>query len=141
MIRLVWSTICVRPIVDHITQIGTTWLEFYILHTLAGGTAAHQPSDKRHLKVRFVHDCAQFRHRSKRLFAYSASEASHMLIPYAVTNAAFAQPLAHYGLFGKLPMLNMRLAPSQEQSWQLHAALCSFGCKLKGKLRPRILVA
>ena len=64
-----------------------------------------------------------------------------MLLPFAVVNPDHCQPLANYGIVGKLPKLKFRVALNRHRAWQMHAALCSFGGNLKGELIPLKLQA
>ena len=136
MVRLFWCRLEALRIEDHQTRCLVTWLELFILFSLQGGSAAFQPEARKHLKVQFQHDFANFRARSKQLFRYAAQDSANLVIPFAVVNPEHSQPLAAYGLVGKLPKLNFRLALSACRAWELHAALCSFGCTLEWQAHP-----
>ena len=89
-----------------------------------------------HLRVKFSIEFARFKALSRALFKHATDDSSNLLSPMLHRAMQHMQPLSHYGILGKHPMLPFALCTSREMAWLLHTALCSFGGPLKQKSPP-----
>ena len=131
-VRIFWQRLRVVPI-DVATGVGITWLELHALFSLRGGNAIGKPSAAMdHLRQTHAARYKAFIRRSKQLFAFADSATQPLLKPHLLRHAGNRQPLARYGLLGNFSQLPFQLQLGDQL---LHAALCSYGGKVRSAER------
>ena len=125
-----WTSIRLQPVVDMVSDYGTTWLELYAFRTLRGGsistkqgegTAGHRP--------RFNMLYKAFIRQSKFMLQFADLESRQL-----VRNLANRErPLTAYGVMSFLPMIASRLVLTGEAATLVHHAMLSIHGTFKNR--------
>ena len=131
-VRIFWQHLRIVPI-DATTGVGVTWLELFVLFSLRGGNATGKPpAGKEHLHMTHATRFRAFVRRSKQHFAFADEATKTLVKPHLLRHAGNRQPLAKYGMLGNFSQLPFQL---QLGDRQLHAAICSYGSRVKSAER------